>query len=159
MGERYQQKYLRWEWAESAEDAALPRTIAYGSYGDKRMRFYYEVNPFYVDLLDPEVTKEFLRCTHERYRDELGTAFRNMAGFFTDEPQVSRNGIPWSLLLPDTYQDTFGEDLLPRLPELFYETGEDVYKRQMVFCRRSASSWNTAPCGCICYVTKQGRKA
>ncbi len=124
MGERYQQKYLRWEWAESAEDAALPRTIAYGSYGDKRMRFYYEVNPFYVDLLDPEVTKEFLRCTHERYRDELGTAFRNMAGFFTDEPQVSRNGIPWSLLLPDTYQDTFGEDLLPRLPELFYETGE-----------------------------------
>ena len=77
MGERYQQKYLRWEWAESAEDAALPRTIAYGSYGDKRMRFYYEVNPFYVDLLDPEVTKEFLRCTHERYRDELGTAFRS----------------------------------------------------------------------------------
>ena len=42
-----------------------------------------------------------------------------MPGFFTDEPQVSRNGIPWSLTLVNRYRAAFGEELLPRLPELF----------------------------------------
>lgn len=122
MGERYQQKYLRWEWVDQAVET--PRTIACVPHGGRVMHFYYEVNPFYVDLLDPEVTKEFLRCTHERYRDELGTAFRDMAGFFTDEPQVSRNGIPWSLLLPDAYRERYGEELSALLPGLFREEGE-----------------------------------
>ncbi|MHB1354834.1 MAG: hypothetical protein ACYCZF_02530, partial [Anaerolineae bacterium] len=56
----------------------------------------------------------------EHYKGDIGQA---MPGFFTDEPQVSRNGIPWSLILPDQYRAAFNEDLLPLLPELFLPIG------------------------------------
>ena len=31
---------------------------------------------------------------------------------FTDEPQISRNGIPWSFVLPQAYKEAYGEELL-----------------------------------------------
>lgn len=124
-GERYQQKYLRYEAAEIAVPRPDGRTIAHVALEDGRLlHFFYEVNPFYVDTLDPEVTRTFLQEVYEpyyeRFQDDFGGA---MPGFFTDEPQVSRNGIPWSWTLPAEYQAAYGEDLLPLLPQLFLPVG------------------------------------
>lgn len=121
LGEKYQQKYLRFAFADEPQDT--PRTVANVPCGGRLLHLYYEVNPFYVDLMDPAVTRAFLKSTHAAYRDTLGGDFRNMAGFFTDEPQLSRNGMPWSLLLPDAYREAYGEDLLPLLPALFFPEG------------------------------------
>ena len=123
-GVKYQQKYLRWEEVEEERDSEY--LIAHVRLEDGRLlRFYYDVNPHYVDTLDPEVTRLFLEEIYQPYYERFGDEFgRGMAGFFTDEPQVSRNGIPWSWTLLEGYAEAYGEELLPLLPQLFMEVGE-----------------------------------
>lgn len=112
-GERYQQKYLR--MGDKPDDES--HVIAWV---DGKC-FYYEVNPFYVDTLDGFVTDDFIREIYEPYYEKFGSSF---AGFFTDEPQISRNGIPWSLIMEEEYRCRYGEELVPRLPELFIAKGD-----------------------------------
>ena len=112
-GVAYQQKYLRFEKGEGHTE----RTIA----NRGGFHFYYDVNPFYVDTLDGKVTDCFIREIYLPYYEKFGTAFE---GFFTDEPQISRNGIPWSFILPEEYARAYGEDLLMLLPQLFMPIGD-----------------------------------
>ncbi len=130
-GEAFQQKYLRCEIVSAETHRADGRTIANLILADgRRAHFYYDVNPFYVDTLDREVARVFLEEVYEPHRQRFGGDFGEaMPGFFTDEPQVSRNGIPWSLTLPDAYRDAYGEELLEILPHLFMETGAHTRTR------------------------------
>jgi len=121
LGVEYQQKYLRMEYVDCEKSSDT--TITNISLPDGRIvHFYYDVNPFYVDTLNGAVTDEFLKSTHEKYKEELGKDFKNMEGFFTDEPQVSRNGIPWSFILCDEYKKAYDDELLPKLYDLFEDT-------------------------------------
>ena len=121
LGEEYQQKYLRWEWVNKPTQSE--HSIACVPCEGRLIHFFYEVNPFYVDLLNPKVTETFLRHTHEKYAEQLGEDLYGMTGFFTDEPQLSRSGIPWSLCLPVAYYQAYGEELKAVLPELYFEVG------------------------------------
>ena len=113
MGEEYQLKYLRIE----KSDRTFEHTICHnGEY-----HLYYDVNRFYVDMLDPKVVKLFLDSIYKEYSRIYGTEFE---GFFTDEPQVARFDMPWSLTLPEEYKKKYGDDLLPHLHELFYAEGD-----------------------------------
>ncbi|MHB9031509.1 MAG: hypothetical protein ACYC6L_00530, partial [Anaerolineae bacterium] len=128
-GVAWQQKYLRYEPVERETQRGDGRTITNVHLADGRLlHFYYDINPFYVDTLDPRVTAAFLETIYkpyvERFGDDIGQA---MPGFFTDEPQVSRNGIPWSFIMADEYRRYFNEELLPLLPELFMPLG--AYQR------------------------------
>lgn len=118
-GVAYQQKYLRFEKGEGHTERTIANTDGF--------HFYYDVNPFYVDTLDGKVTDAFIREIYEPYYERFGASFE---GFFTDEPQISRNGIPWSLILPDEYKRAYGEDLLNVLPQLFMAVGD--YRRTRV---------------------------
>ncbi len=120
MGVKYQQKYLRYE--ETDDPISNEFTIINIEKDGKNLHFYYEVNPFYVDTLDGEVIDEFIKSTHEKYVSILGEDFGKMKGFFTDEPQVSRNGFPWSFILEREYMKAYGEPLAPQLEGLFFET-------------------------------------
>lgn len=120
LGLKYRQKYLRCEETEAPKETDC--TITNLTYNGKNIHFYYEINPFYVDTLDGEVISEFIRVTHEAYKEKLGDEFTDMAGFFTDEPQISRNGLPWSFILEKEYKKAYGEELAPKLLDLFYET-------------------------------------
>ena len=51
--------------------------------------------------LDREVIAEFIRVIYEPYYERYKSSFD---GFFTDEPQISRDGIPWSFTLPEKYE-------------------------------------------------------
>lgn len=83
---------------------------------------FFRANPHYVDNMDPEVTGTFIEKIHERYWRELPSDVRSaLAGIFTDEPQLSRSGCPWSMILPAEYAARYREDLLPRIPELFLD--------------------------------------
>ncbi len=125
-GEAFQQKYLRYEEVDTLPTQNGERDIScFPSGNGSFYRFFYEVNPFYVDTLDATVTETFLREIYEPYVQEFSADIGEaMPGFFTDEPQVSRKGIPWSFGLPEAYQTMFNEDLLPLLPQLFQEEGE-----------------------------------
>ncbi len=111
-GVEYQQKYLRMDKAGSVSDNVI------ATIGDKV--FYYEVNPFYVDTLDGKVIKDFIENIYVPYYERFKG---RIEGFFTDEPQISRNGIPWSFILPEEYKKAYGEELIPHLPELFLDEG------------------------------------
>jgi len=118
LGLKYQQKYLRCTVVEAPIEDEF--TIANVNIDSKIYHCYFDVNPFYVDTMNGEVIGEFLKTTHEKYREKLGDSFEKMKGFFTDEPQASRNGIPWSFNLEKEYEKIYGETLRAHLPKLFY---------------------------------------
>lgn len=109
----YQQKYLRCESGDKTNDRTIVTKDGY--------HFYYDVNPYYVDTLDQKVTHCFIEDIYEPYYKRYGNTF---CGFFTDEPQISRNGIPWSFILPEEYKKEYGDELLDKLLELFRPVGD-----------------------------------
>lgn len=112
LGVEYQQKYLRISDTEPAENVICKS----GNHW-----FYYDVNPFYVDVLDKKVIAKFIELVYEPHYEKFGTEFE---GFFTDEPQISRNGIPWSFVFEDAYKTQWGENLLEHLEELYLPQGD-----------------------------------
>lgn len=112
LGVDYQQKYLRMSASEPVENVICKS----GSHW-----FYYEINPFYVDVLDKKVIRKFIEVSYEPYYEK----YKNkIEGFFTDEPQISRKGIPWSFVFKDEYERRYDENLYEHLEELLLEVGE-----------------------------------
>lgn len=108
LGEKYQQKILRMEKGEKNTEHTICNMNG--------MHFYYDVNPFYVDNLDKNVVKKFIDEVYEPYYTKFGNGIE---GFFTDEPQLTHEGIPWSLCLEDEYMCEYGENLLLKIEHLF----------------------------------------
>ena len=121
-GEKYWQKYLRMRPIDADMSDVEPHRIITKT---ENSVFFYEVNPFYVDTLDGEVIADFINEVYVPYYERFGNSFD---GFFTDEPQISRNGIPWSLKLPEEYKEAYGEEIYDKLDALFYDVEgyEDV---------------------------------
>lgn len=113
LGVDYQQKYLRMEDENNHPDTYISKC------GDHH--FYYEINPFYVDTLDKKVIKEFIEVAYKPYYERFGN---KIEGFFTDEPQVSRNGLPWSFVFEEEYKKRYNENILDHLEELFIMKGD-----------------------------------
>ncbi len=119
-GLKYQQKYLRYKEGEDPDHEHL-------IINKDGFCFYYDVNPFYVDTLDLEVTQDFIKEIYEPYYEKFGN---RIEGFFTDEPQISRKGIPWSFKYPEEYKNRYGEDILESLIELYRPVGN--YKQTRI---------------------------
>lgn len=119
LGLEYQQKYLRMEGEPVHRDTAIAKSGEHW--------FYYDINPFYVDVLDKKVTEKFIEVAYKPYHKKFRNDFE---GFFTDEPQISRNGIPWSFTFEDEYKKRYNDDLIGHLEELFIDVGE--YKKTRV---------------------------
>ncbi len=81
---------------------------------------------FYVDLLEPGLTEEFLRITLEPYRQRFGDEFgRTVRAAFTDEPHLRPAGrVHWTPRLPELFEQRYGYNLLDSLPSLFADTGD-----------------------------------
>ena len=84
-------------------------------------------NYTYPDTLNPAAIREFLRITHEAYRQQVGQHFgRTIPGIFTDEPNYGAflqnpDRSPWTDALPAVFLRRYGYDLLPHLPEIFFD--------------------------------------
>lgn len=104
----------------------------------------------YVDAMDAEAIGEFIRVTHERYKEVIGERFdRSVPAIFTDEPNANHEKsmtIPspdylgrilygWSRYFEEAFREHYGWDLLDRLPELFWITREreDSYVKYCYF--------------------------
>ncbi len=118
-------------------DAAHANLFAYVLTAEDSPRFNGQA---YVDTMNPEAIARFIDLTYEVYRQALGDDFGDtVEAFFTDEPQVIRlplpafsdfdrfadTGIPWTEDFPDSYRSVYGEDPIPRLPELFWNCSDD----------------------------------
>ena len=117
-GADYQQKYLKFENGRAARENVL--------YQSDVCTVYYEINPYYIDILNPAATETFIAEIYDQYYKKYGSSF---CGFFTDEPSLPENAIPWSHILPNEYEKRYHEELLPRLPELFVAKDSYVQTR------------------------------
>jgi hypothetical protein len=84
---------------------------------------------YYIDALDPEATREFLRLGYEPYVDAASTHLSaDMLGFYTDEPAMhyyltggDNPIVPWTRDMFRRFQERNGYNLRPRLPDLFFD--------------------------------------
>lgn len=89
----------------------------------------------YADLLDSDTTRRFIEVTHERFKSSVGSHFgRAIPAIFTDEPQHAFKScfehadqrvdltVPITDTFFKTYRKRYGDDLLDKLPEVFWET-------------------------------------
>jgi hypothetical protein len=100
LGEEYCQKSLL------IDESGLDGENTVSRQGN--IRFYYEVNPFYSDNLDKKVVAEFIKNAYQPYYERYGNRIK---GFFTDEPQIARGGIPWSACIPEEYMREYSRAL------------------------------------------------
>lgn len=134
--------------------------------GDKWYAFCYVDGPSawfnnetYVDTLNKEAVDAFINTTHEAYRQHVGDEFgKTVPSIFTDEPQFSTKKLlprshdrrefvyTWTPDLPETFEETYGEKLLERLPEVFWNLPEGRPSRVRYhfhdhICQRFAESY------------------
>ena len=91
-------------------------------------------NQAYADTLNKKAIEEFIKVTHERYKEYLKDDFgKTVPSIFTDEPQFAakdnltdsfdKNDIclPWTDDFADTYKQAYNDDIIPHLPELLWQ--------------------------------------
>jgi len=95
----------------------------------------------YVDLLNPNVTEEFLKVTIDAYAKNLRKEFGEyMPGIFTDEPNCynpgpgTRHAVPWTGEMTEYFLKLNGYDLTEKIPLLFFEE-KDYQKVRYDFWR------------------------
>ena len=92
----------------------------------KYYNVYLRVSPANTDILNPAVTDAFIAETHEKYYERFKDSFgKELAGFFTDEPQYYRWATPYTPVAEAEFA-TWGEDIRDGLIWLF-EKGEGGY--------------------------------
>lgn len=90
--------------------------------GGDCLNLYLHISPSSADILDPRVVDQFIAETHERYAARYGSAMsEGLKGFFTDEPQFYRWGVPYTRVMPAAFEEAYGEDIFDSLGLLFVE--------------------------------------
>lgn len=102
--------------------------------GNWRLMYIVEkIADYYIDALNPESTKEFLRHGYDPYASAVdGKMTSQMLGFYTDEPAMHYylSGadvpiVPWTKDMFRRFQQRNGYNLRPRLPDLFFDVRPD----------------------------------
>jgi hypothetical protein len=66
------------------------------------------------DYLDPAATEQYLRFTHEQYKQAVGDEFgKTIMGFRGDEPDYSISGLPWTPKFFERFLKIEGYDVQP----------------------------------------------
>jgi hypothetical protein len=74
------------------------------------------------DYLDPAATEQYIRFTHERYKQAVGDEFgKTILGFRGDEPDYSISGLPWTPKFFARFRQIKGYDVEPYVA-LFAQT-------------------------------------
>lgn len=136
MGEAYWQKWLCCE--ETTRESLVQSHRTLGIFKRQEQGFslcdpqdlpdgplyhiYYDVSPYYVDLSDEKVVAAFIQASYEAYsqltKEEFG---RGLYAIFSDEPQISREHMQWSLALPEAFEKMWGYPVTEHLISIFYD--------------------------------------
>lgn len=102
--------------------------------GNWRLMYIVEKRAdYYIDALNPEATKEFLRIGYEPYMEAAGHKVpTQMPGFYTDEPAMhyyvtggDNPIVPWTKDMFRRFQEHKGYNLRRCLPHLFFDISPD----------------------------------
>ncbi len=95
----------------------------------KYHKVYLRISPANTDILNPAVTQAFIEETHEQYYARYAESFgKELAGFFTDEPQYYRWGTPYTPMA-----EAFFTDIRDGLIWLFKKDSRGYEFRQQYF--------------------------
>lgn len=91
--------------------------------GDENvMNLYIGISIDTADILNSDVTKQFIDQTHEQYKKKFGGDLRGkIKGVFSDEPQYHRAHTPFTPMVAKLWDEKFHEDILNKLGLLFVE--------------------------------------
>ena len=114
-------KYLTAEYGPYDKNAMASYDVSGDSLkrvteGENCLNVYEHYAASTADIMNGEVVDQFIALTHEEYkkRDTYG-----LKGFFTDEPQYYRWGVPYSKVVKPYFKEVYGEDLLDGIGFLF----------------------------------------
>lgn len=126
-------------------DAEAAGLIYYAYLVTEKPRAWYNLQT-YLDTLSKPAVEEFVRITHERYLECVGDEFGKLIpAIFTDEPQSANKHqlshsfsdedvqVPFTADLDESYFTVFGEHILDKLPELFWELPQGVSQTRYRF--------------------------
>jgi hypothetical protein len=142
------------------------RLLEDGETGKNEYYAYFEKQPpttsesqTYVDTLNPKAIQEFAHVTYDRYRDKVGRYFGTVSpGMFTDEPQYASETVlrfakekedvilPWTDDFPRTFKETFGGDILAKLPEIVWNLPGGVSRTRFEYHDHVAERFVSAFC-------------
>lgn len=96
----------------------------------------------YADTLSAPVIENFVKITHERYKECVGDEFdRAVPSIFTDEPQFRQKQtlktpfdtrgaiVPFTSDFNITFKKAYGYSILDTLPEVFFERADGIASR------------------------------
>lgn len=107
-------------YAVYSTDGGTPRLLKPGESAQKYHTLYLRYSDAYVDILNPDVTDQFIAATYEPYYERFAPLFgKELKGFFTDEPQYYRYATPISKVTEGEFFRSYGEDLKSGLLYLF----------------------------------------
>lgn len=102
-------------------------------YEGEYFNIYLRVSPSNTDILNPAVTDAFIAETHEKYYLRFSQSFgRELAGFFTDEPQFYARATPYTPCA-EPYFIKDGEDIKDGLIWLFVQDKRGYSFRQKYY--------------------------
>ena len=91
----------------------------------------------YVDTMNKDAMREFIRVTYDAYNDAVGKYFGNVVpSIFTDEPQVGRSYTlgfaasdddvvnPWTPSLPEKFREKYAMEILDVFPEVIWDKAD-----------------------------------
>ena len=93
----------------------------------------------YLDMLNPDAVRKFIKTTHEAYAARIGDEFgKTVPAIFSDEPMffwtpLSSVIVPWTDRLPDEFLAAYGVDVYGFLPEIFFPSVRKKSLRRMQF--------------------------
>lgn len=95
----------------------------------------------YINIIDRDAVAYFIKLTHDAYKQRCGDAINDyVQAFFTDEPSLMTlylkkddgllSPIPWNRNFPEEFKARMGYEIIPKLPYLFVDCGEEtIYTR------------------------------
>lgn len=89
-----------------------------------------------ADNLNPRAVQRYIDVTYERFRETVGEERfgTTLMGGFSDMPTYNWNystphpSIPWTTGFETYFREKYGYDILPHLPSLFFDVGEQKEK-------------------------------
>ncbi|MBQ8893828.1 MAG: hypothetical protein IJ043_05405 [Clostridia bacterium] len=126
-------------------------------------------NQAYPDTMDEETMQRFIEVTYQAYHEAVGEDFDGVVpAIFTDEPNFlcrEKNVVDkaasddeiscsWSRFFEEKYSERYGEDILDRVPEIFWLTADgrdtEIKYRFYDFCAERFAICFADQCGKWC---------
>jgi len=145
LGADYQMKHLVSSSTPIEDGKHLPFKTYQTESGPLYVYLYTDKN--YVDLLNPAVTEEFIKSTHEVYYSRYKKYFGNVIkGVFTDEPQVFVFH-PYSEQIVKAFKEKHNIDFIADAWKLFvdYPGREDFFYKYYTIIAELLTENFTAP--------------